>query len=163
MLAAAARPDLVHALVMIEAGPGGTAEDLPRDIGEWLASWPVPFPSREAAIAFFGGGSVGWGWAAGLEERRDGWWPRFEPDLMVRSVAELSQRSFWPEWRQVTCRALVVLAESGMFSTDTAREIARGRPDTTVVTVPGAGHDVHLEQPEPVRAAITEFLRALGT
>ncbi|MCO5970228.1 alpha/beta fold hydrolase [Actinoallomurus soli] len=162
MLAAAARPDLVRALVMIEAAPGDAAPGLPEDIENRLASWPVPFRSREAAVGFFGGGPVGTSWAAGLAERRDGWWPRFEPGFMVRSVAELSRRSFWPEWRMVRCPALVVLAESGMFPAGAAREIARDRPSTHVVTVPGAGHDVHLEKPEPVRAAITEFLRELG-
>ncbi|GAA4618176.1 alpha/beta hydrolase [Actinoallomurus liliacearum] len=162
MLAAAARPDLVQALVLVEAGPGNPDADLPNAIRSWLASWPVPFGSQDAAIEFFGGGPVGSGWAAALEERQDGWWPRFEPELMVRSVVELSRRSFWPEWRQVSCPTLVVLAESGFFSADAAREIARDRPNTTMVTVPGAGHDVHLERPEAVRAAVAEFLQGLG-
>lgn len=105
---------------------------------------------------------MGSGWAAGLEERQDGWWPRFEPELMVRSVVELSQRSFWPEWRQVSCPTLVVLGESGFFSADDAREIARERPNTTVVTVPGAGHDVHLERPDALRAIVADFLQELG-
>lgn len=161
MLTAAARPDLVRALVMIEAGPGDPDAGLPHDIGNRLASWPVPFPSPDTAIGFFGGGPVGFAWAAGLEQRDDGWWPRFEPELMVRSVLELSRRSFWPEWRRVACPTLVVLAESGIFSADDARRMVRARPETVLVTVPGAGHDVHLEQPEPVRAAITDFLRSL--
>ena len=80
---------------------------------------------------------------------------------MVRSVLELSQRSFWPEWARVRCPALVVLAESGFISAEEAREMTRTRPGTVMVTVPGAGHDVHLERPEMVRAAITDFLRAL--
>ncbi len=86
MLVAAAHPDLVRALVLIEAGPGDLSPDTPRDIEKWLASWPVPFASRAAAAEFFGGGPAGAGWAAGLEERKDGWWPRFVPELMVGSV-----------------------------------------------------------------------------
>jgi pimeloyl-ACP methyl ester carboxylesterase len=161
MLVAAAHPGLVRALVLIEAGPGDPDPDTARDIENWLASWPVPFASQAAAAGFFGGGPAGAGWAAGLEERKDGWWPRFEPGLMVRSVLELSQRSFWQEWHQVRCPTLVVLAESGIFSSEQAREMARTRPGTVVANVPGAGHDVHLENPEMVRAAITDFLRAL--
>jgi pimeloyl-ACP methyl ester carboxylesterase len=161
MLVAAAHPDLVRALVLIEAGPGDPSPDTPRDIENWLASWPVPFASRAAAAEFFGDGPVGAGWAAGLEERQDGWWPRFEPELMVRSVLELSQRSFWREWCQVRCPTLVVLAESGIFSSEQAREMTRTRPGTVMANVPGAGHDVHLENPEMVRAAITDFLEAL--
>ncbi len=59
--------------------------------GKWLDSWPTPFPSREAAAAFLGGGPVGAGWAAGLEERDDGFWPRFDRDVTVRSLAENAQ------------------------------------------------------------------------
>jgi pimeloyl-ACP methyl ester carboxylesterase len=161
MLVAAARPDLVRALVMVEAGPGGPGPDLPRDIEKWLASWPVPFASRTAAAEFFGGGLAGSGWAAGLEERGDGWWPRFERQLMVRSLLEISRRSFWQEWEQVRCPALVVLAESGFIPAGEAREMARSRPGTVMVAVPGAGHDVHLEKPEMVRTAITDFLKVL--
>lgn len=160
MLTAAACPDLVAALVMIEAGPGA-GTDTSADVESWLASWPVPFPSRDEAIEFFGGGPVGAGWAAGLEERTDGWWPRFSRALMVRSIRELSLRSSWPDWKQVRCPTLVIMAESGMFSAEHAREMADARPGTVVSTVPGAGHDVHLEKPEPVRAAITNFLRTL--
>lgn len=158
MLTAAAHPDRVAALVMIEAGPGDADSDLPAGIEEWLASWPVPFRSRNAAIAFFGGGAIGSGWAAGLERREDGWWPRFEPELMVRSVRELSRRSYWREWQQVKCPTLVVLAESGKFSAERARAITRAQPSTTVVRIPGAGHDVHLQEPELVRAALIDFL-----
>ncbi|MBK3521136.1 MULTISPECIES: hypothetical protein [Streptomyces] len=49
----------------------------------------VSTPKRLAATA-----PVGAGWAAGLEEREDGWWPRFDRDVMVRSLAENAQRSF---------------------------------------------------------------------
>lgn len=161
MLVAAAHPDLVRALVMVEAGPGGTGPDTPRDIERWLASWPVPFASRAAAAEFLGGGPVGAGWADGLEERPDGWWPRFEPGLMVRSLLETSRRSFWQEWGRVRCPTLVVVAESGIIPAEEAREMTRTRPGTVMVTVPDAGHDVHLERPEMVRTAIDDFLKAL--
>jgi pimeloyl-ACP methyl ester carboxylesterase len=97
MLTAAARPDLVRALVMVEAGPGDPDAGLPHDTENRLASWPVPFPSPDAAIGFFGGGPVGAGWAAGLEQRDGGWWPRFEPGLIVRSVLGLSRHSYRAE------------------------------------------------------------------
>lgn len=103
MLAAAAQPELVRALVLIEAGPGGPNPSGPADIGAWLDSWPTPFPSRESAVEFFGGGPVGEGWAAGLEERDAKWWPRFDRDVMVHSLAENARRSFWREWEQVAC------------------------------------------------------------
>jgi pimeloyl-ACP methyl ester carboxylesterase len=160
MLVAAAHPGLVRALVMIEAGPGGMGPDGRRAVGAWLTSWPVPFASQGAAAEFLGGGLVGSGWAAGLERCADGWWPRFEPELMVRSLLEVSQRSFWQEWNRVRCPTLVLLAESGLIPAEESRATAC-RPATTMVTVPGTGHDVHLERPEAVRTAIAEFLGAL--
>ncbi|MEU7524135.1 alpha/beta fold hydrolase [Saccharothrix sp. NPDC042600] len=45
MLAAAAHPDRVSGLVLVEAGPRGPQPDLPGAVGGWLASWPAPFPT----------------------------------------------------------------------------------------------------------------------
>ncbi|WP_031478527.1 alpha/beta fold hydrolase [Streptomyces bicolor] len=162
MLTAAAHPALVHALVLVEAGPGGPNPDAPADIGAWLDSWPTPFPSREAAAAFLGGGTVGAGWAAGLEERADGWWPRFDRDVMVRSLAENARRSFHREWGRIACPTLVVLAQSGIISGPEADEMLRLRPDTHAMSIPGTGHDLHLEQPGILHAALSEFLGGLA-
>ncbi|GLY87069.1 alpha/beta fold hydrolase [Actinoallomurus iriomotensis] len=158
MLVAAARPDLVRALVMVEAGAGGVDPREVDRVGAWLTGWPVPFASLDAAAEFFGGGPAGAGWAAGLERRGGGWWPRFEAGLMVRSLAGLVRPSFWPEWRRVACPALVVLGQSGIISLDEQREMALARPDTVMVTVPRAGHDVHLDAPEALRAVLAGFL-----
>jgi pimeloyl-ACP methyl ester carboxylesterase len=158
MLVAAARPDLVRSLVMVEAGARGlVAREMDR-IGAWLDSWPVPFGSLDAAADFFSGGPAGAGWAAGLERRDDGWWPRFDAGLMVRSLAGLVRPSFWREWRQVSCPTLVVLGESGIIPLDEQREMMSARPGTVMVAVPGAGHDVHLDAPAALRAVLTDFL-----
>ncbi|MGW5276072.1 alpha/beta fold hydrolase [Streptomyces sp. NPDC004044] len=93
MLTAAAHPERVRALVLVEAGPGGPNPNVPAEIGSWLDSWPTPFISREAAAQFLGGGPVGEGWAAGLEERGGGWWPRFDREVMTRSLAENAGRA----------------------------------------------------------------------
>lgn len=162
MLTAAAHPGLVRALVLIEAGPGGPNPNGPADIGGWLDSWPTPFPSREAAAAFLGGGPVGAGWAAGLEEREDGWWPRFDRDVMVRSLAENAQRSFRHEWGQVACPTLVVLAQSSFIPAQEADEMLRQRPAAMSMSIPGTGHDLHLEQPETLHTALSDFLRGLA-
>ncbi|MDO0913197.1 alpha/beta hydrolase [Streptomyces sp. DT2A-34] len=168
MLTAAAHPGLVRALVLIEAGPGGPNPDGPVDIGGWLDSWPTPFPSREAAAAFLGGGRVGAGWAAGLEERaggkggEGGWWPRFDRDVMVRSLAENARRSFWHEWEQVVCPTLAVLAQSGFIPAREADEMLRQRPETVSLSIPGTGHYLHLEQPETLHTALSVFLEGLA-
>lgn len=162
MLTAAAHPGLVRARVLIEAGPGGPNPNVPVDIGGWLDSWPTPFPSREAAATFLGGGPVGAGWAAGLEEREGGWWPRFDRDVMVRSLAENAQRSFRHECGQVACPTLVVLAQSSFIPAQEADEMLRQRPATTAMSIPGTGHDLHLEQPETTHTALSDFLEGLA-
>ncbi|MFI8101364.1 alpha/beta fold hydrolase [Streptomyces sp. NPDC086023] len=158
MLAAAAHPELFRALVLVEAGPGGPNREVQAEIGGWLDSWPRPFSSREAAVAFLGGGPVGEGWAAGLVERDGGWWPRFDCDVMVGSLAEIAQRSFWDEWSNVTCPTLAVLGQSGIISPAEIDEMLRRRPRTVALSVPGTGHDVHLERPDVLRRVLHGFL-----
>ncbi|MFD4771081.1 alpha/beta fold hydrolase [Streptomyces niveus] len=159
LLTAAAHPALVRALVLVEAGPRGPAPELPGKIGRWLDSWPVPFESPEAAAHFFGGGPAGLAWAAGLEVRPDGLYPRVDRDVMVGCVAESAVRSFWAEWDQVRCPTLVVRGEKGAMPASEAAEMRVRRPaGTRVETVPGAGHDVHLDRPAQLHALIEEFL-----
>ncbi|MEV4426049.1 alpha/beta fold hydrolase [Streptomyces sp. R-07] len=164
---AAAHPGLPRALVLVEAGPSGCEPGLPEQIGDWLRSWPVPFPSREAAVAYLGNGkrAVGEGWADGLERRDGGLRPRFEPDVMVRSLAENARRASWDEWAAVRCPGLVVLGEGargGIIDGDQYAEMARLQAGVHGVSLPGAGHDVHLERPEALSGMILDFLASTG-
>ncbi|WP_230686797.1 alpha/beta fold hydrolase [Catellatospora vulcania] len=160
MLAAAARPDLVGGLVMIEAGPEADSPELPAEIGGWLDSWPVPFASRAQAAEFLGGGPVGAGWAAGLVERDGGLWPRFARDAMVDSIAALVGAPSWAQWDSLTGPVLVLRGERGiMRDAEVARMVTR--PDTHLVTVLDAGHDVHLDQPAAAAETITTYLATL--
>jgi pimeloyl-ACP methyl ester carboxylesterase len=160
-LTAAAHPERIRALVLIEAGPGGPNPSGPADVGGWLDSWPRPLASREAAVQFLGGGPVGEGWAAGLEERDSGWWPCFDRDVMVRSLAENAHRSFWHEWEQVSCPTLAVLAQSGFISQREAQDMLQRRPATVAVSIPRTGHDLHLERPDVLHHVFLSFLREL--
>ncbi|CAM5467042.1 hypothetical protein GCM10010329_31760 [Streptomyces spiroverticillatus] len=158
LLAAAAHPGRFRGLVLVEAGPGGPNPQTPGEIGGWLDSWPVPFPSREEAVRFLGGGPVGEGWADGLEERDGGWWPRFDRDVMVDSLAENALRAFWEEWGRVDCPTLVVRGEEGFMSQHEVDGMLERHPGARVVCVEGAGHDVHLERPELLGQLIGDFL-----
>ncbi|QES49287.1 alpha/beta hydrolase [Streptomyces venezuelae] len=157
MLAAAAHPGLFRALDLVEAGPGGPNRNVQAEIAGWLDSRPRPFPSQEVAVAFLGGGPVGEGWAAGLVERDGGWWLRFD-DVMTGSLAENAQRSFWDEWSNVTCPVLAVLGQSGTIPPREIDEMLRRRPETVALSVPGTGHDVHLERPDVLRHVLHGFL-----
>ncbi|MFE3629022.1 alpha/beta fold hydrolase [Streptomyces goshikiensis] len=162
MLAAAAHPDLLRALVLIEAGPGGSSPDVQAKIGAALGAWPTPFPSRRAAVEFFGGGAVGEGWAAGLEERADGLWPSFDRDVMVEALQENAQRSFWDQWTAITCPTLVILGQSGIIPAHETEAMLQRRPGTVAMSVPETGHDVHLEHPEILRQMLQEFLEQVA-
>ncbi|CAL9461120.1 2-(acetamidomethylene)succinate hydrolase [Actinosynnema sp. ALI-1.44] len=162
MLAAAAHPDRVSGLVLVEAGPRGPQPDLPGTVGGWLASWPAPFPTRSAAVEFLGGGPVGEGWASGLEEHDDGLRPRFDQDVMVRSLHEMAARSFWSEWERVSCPTALVVGQSGVMPPEEIAEMVARRPDAVVAaTVRDAGHDLHLEQPDALHRILTEFIDGL--
>ncbi|WP_405979880.1 alpha/beta fold hydrolase [Streptomyces sp. NBC_00158] len=157
LLAAAAHPGAFRALVLVEAGPGRPAPGVQAEIGGWLDSWPAPFPTRRAAVEFLGGGPVGEGWAAGLEERDGGWWPRFERDVMVASLAENARRAYWDEWSGVSCPTLAVFGQSGFITPEEIGEMLRLRPETVALSVPGTGHDLHLERPD----VLLDLLRGL--
>ncbi|MGV9451132.1 alpha/beta fold hydrolase [Streptomyces sp. NPDC003635] len=154
MLLASARPDLVSALVLIEAGPERAAEDTPARIGEWLDSWPKPFASFEAARDFLGHEA----WARGLEERADGWWPRVDRDVMVAMITTLTRRDYWREWRGMTTPTLLLRGENGWMPEEEARTMTATRPTAVLRTIPAAAHDVHLDQPERLHAEVRDFL-----
>ncbi|MFD8750440.1 alpha/beta fold hydrolase [Kitasatospora sp. NPDC059577] len=165
MLTAAAHPELVRGLVLVESGAAAGDPGTADGIGEWLDSWPVPFPSRAAARAFLTEqGLNGEAWAAGLERRGDGWYPRFERSVMTRAVAGVSVRDWWPQWREVRCPVLLVFGEKGIIPpAESVRMLDSAGPSarTTAVSVPGTGHDVHLDRPDVLHALLSDFLASL--
>jgi pimeloyl-ACP methyl ester carboxylesterase len=161
LLLAARRPELVRGLVIAEATPQGDPEAVDA-VRRWLASWPVPFPSAGEALAFFGGDTL-WArtWCAGLEERTDGRWPAFEPDVLVAALAESQAQSYWAEWASIRCPALAVRAAGGAPREELSR-MAELLPGTELAEVEDAGHDLHLDQPERWRSVVLEFIATLG-
>ena len=160
-LLAALRPDLVQGLVVVEATPE-PGPDAPRTVRRWLESWPVPFPSREAALAFFGGDTL-WAraWVAGLDDTGDGLRPRFDIDVMIASLSETAETSYWNEWCSLECPTLIVRGENGT-SREAVLRMVELQPSATLAEISGAGHDLHLEQPEKWREALETFLRNWG-
>ena len=181
LLTAAQHPELVSAVVLLEAGPG---EAEPSDrIATWLASWPTPFaerperperpsdpsdpsdpselerPERAEAVEFFGGGSVGEAWVAGLTTDANGRLvPRFDPDVIVGTIGAHAGRPYWQQWQAIVAPTLVVLGEGGYISPAEEREMRRLRPDAEIVRLPKLGHDLHLEDPAAVRQVVLPWL-----
>jgi pimeloyl-ACP methyl ester carboxylesterase len=156
-LVAARRPELVAGLVVVEATPQ-PEPDVTENVQRWFESWPVPFPSRDAALAFFGDDTL-WAraWVGGLEATAEGLRPRFEVEVIIASLKEVAEFDYWDEWRTVQSPTLVVRAESGV-SSDLALRMIELQPKARLVEVADARHDVHLEQPAKWRRALESFL-----
>jgi pimeloyl-ACP methyl ester carboxylesterase len=160
LLVAARGSVAVSGLVVAEAtpaeDPGGTAA-----VASWLASWPVPFPSADKALAFFGGDTL-WAraWSGGLEVRGDGLWPAFDADVLLDALGQANARSYWEQWAAIGCPALVVCADNGV-SRAVAGRMLELLPDSRLSEIADAGHDVHLDRPERWQAAVRDFLAEL--
>jgi pimeloyl-ACP methyl ester carboxylesterase len=155
--------DVSRAAHVAEASPAAGDESEVAAVGKALASWPVPFPSREAAAKFFGGPSLrADAWADGLEQRDGGWWPGFEVEVMVRTLREAVERSHWSEWESVRCPVLVMRAGDGTIPAADARAMVDRLRQARLVELACAGHDLHLDRPAEWRDALSRFLDSLG-
>lgn len=98
----------------------------------------------------------------GLERRADGWTWRADPRLRVDSRVRLSEEQVHAFLRAIRCPVLLVLATQG-WPRDV--EVMRGRVEAveslTCVELPGH-HHLHLDDAEPVAAAIISFLEQRG-
>lgn len=156
---AARYPDRVSALIVADAGLGADGPDEIDETVAAIASWPTPFASLETATEFFGGaGIAAAAWAGGLERGEDGWWPRFDPDVLHRVLAGANDRPLREEWSSVACPALVVRAGDGMLGEDEARAMASLNPNARLASIEGAAHDLHLDRPAEWRAIVEDFL-----
>ncbi len=158
-LVGGSRPDLVAALVVAEASPHGPVPELAERIRAWLDRWPVPFTSPELARSFFRSqGLTPDPWTAGLELRRDGLWPGFDKQVMVECIADLASRDPGRSGRPFGCPTLIVRGERGQFTAVRVEALAERLTQAQAVTIPGAGHDVHLEAPDGWLRALQSFL-----
>ncbi|MCT9821026.1 alpha/beta hydrolase [Microbacterium sp. W1N] len=157
MLVASARPDLVRRLVLLEGNEGGGSAADHAALGDFFRSWEVPFATRAQAQASLGGGPLAAAWAADLEERPDGFHPRFDADAMVATIRAVAEPR-WDEWERVTAPTLVVYADGGMF-TDAQKDafVSRGRT-VTRTDLSGASHDAHLDAFDQWIDALRDFL-----
>jgi pimeloyl-ACP methyl ester carboxylesterase len=160
-LTAASHPERVTRLVVAEASPSSDPSAAV-EVEAWLESWPIPFPDEEAAMRFFGGDSLhARAWVGGLESRKDGLWPRFDRDTLLRALSA-SASDHWDAWSSIRCPTLIVRGEQGMAAEE-AQAMAARLEDAVLGTVPGAGHDVHLEKPAEWRGIVEPFLDLNGS
>ena len=150
-------PDLVERLVLLEGGVGSGEPEEHRALGDFFRSWPTPFVDRAAAHAFLGDGPLANAWVDDLEERSDGYVPRFDADVMVRTIEAVSTPR-GAEWESIGAPVLVVYAENGMFTEEQKAEFVARAQNAIRVDLEGASHDAHLDAFDGWIAALRSFL-----
>jgi pimeloyl-ACP methyl ester carboxylesterase len=143
ILAAAAFPDLVARLVVLEATVAGGVD--PARIGDYFSSWPTPFASAAEAEAFLGQDALSRSWIGHLEPSADGGLvPPFDADVM-QAVMEGVSAPRWEEWKSVTQSTTAVFAATSMFSPAEQTQFVAARPGTRHVVLAAGSHDAHLD------------------
>ncbi|GAA2529050.1 alpha/beta hydrolase [Microbacterium mitrae] len=144
-LVAAARPDLVDGLVMLEGHVAGSDDpDEALRLGRYFASWPTKFENEASARQFLGDDAIVDAWVADLRRTGEGLVARFDADVMERTIAAVHQPR-WGEWEGLVVPTLAVFAKHGMFTAEAKDELIRRRPETQRVDLAAGSHDAHLD------------------
>jgi len=153
---AAARPDLIGRLVLLEADAAGGA-DAAR-IGDYFRSWPLPFASAAAALEFLGDDALSRSWAAHLEPAPGGGLvPPFDADVMQAIMTGVAEPC-WAQWQSVTAPVTAVFAASSMFSPGEQARFTAARPGTRHVVLATGTHDAHLDATTEWAGVLREVL-----
>ena len=170
---AAANPDGVKALVVVDAGPQNLrpgSENIRRfvqqndeldSVEEFVERVREYNPRRDPVQIR---GSI----IHNLKQLPNGKWTwKYDkrlrsPDRQMGSDPQMTER-LWGYVESLRCPTLVVRGESSdVIAMDTAKEMHSRIPNATLVTVPGAGHLVMGDNPAGFEQAVTEFLDGLG-
>lgn len=162
MLAAAARPDLVRMLVMIEGDAQGSPPEAAAGIGAYFSSWPVPFSTVADAASFLGDSVIGRAWLADLEQHSDGLYPRFDPDFLRASIAAVHSQARWDEWEKLELASAAIFAPNGMFDADRKTAFLEARPATLRIDLGSGSHDAHLDATAELAAVLRDLLSCLN-
>jgi len=156
---AAARPDLVRALVVEDMGVDFVGHDAGA-ARAWFAALPQPFPSLDAVRRAFGHPRPEFGdyMAQCVQQRADGFHLLAPVEITTEIAAEWARRDFWAELDAVRCPVLLIEADESAVPPGQMAEMARRLPHARHVRIPGTGHLVHAAAPAAYRAAVEEFL-----
>lgn len=93
-----------------------------------------------------------------LAEFKDGWRWRFDPKLRISTAHRLTEEHVREINKNILCPVLTIIANDGFL---TSRDQTTSRmeliKDHRTVTLAG-NHHLHMDTPEPVAAAINQFL-----
>jgi pimeloyl-ACP methyl ester carboxylesterase len=156
---AARHPELVHALVVEEAGALNRPPEVPHPVLD-VRTWPrraATLRELRAQVEARGIPDASYFMESAVEYP-DGWGFLFDYTDMVNSQQALVG-DWWPDWLGSRCRALLVHGtDSFILPTTMARRMAERRPDTVLREFPGCGHWVHDDDPDGFAEAVRLFL-----
>ncbi|GAT16360.1 alpha/beta fold hydrolase [Mycolicibacterium thermoresistibile] len=153
---AAARPDLVSAVVVEDMAPDFRG----RTTGPWepwLHALPVEFHSEQQVYDEFGP-IAGRYFLEAFDRTDTGWRLHGQPRFWIEIAAEWGVREYWEQWRSVRVPALLIEAGDSVTPPGQMRRMAECGHCARHVAVPGAGHLIHDDAPEAYRAAVEAFL-----
>jgi len=174
---AASRPERVHKLVLVEAGPKLERAAV-EEVAQQVVSTPARFPSIEAYAHHLGRSYPLASAAAvramaehGLRRAEDGTYV-LKLDPALRSARRIlssgpeghSTKSSTDELRglmhKIRCPTLVVRAHASSALTSNAAQqmVAEDLTDASITTVPRSGHAVIVDNPEGFAKALLPFL-----
>lgn len=161
LLTAAAHPQRVAGLVLLEADVHGGDLEEAGALGAFFRSWPTPFGSMADATEFLGDSALARAWVADLQHTGDGFRPRFDAAVM-QAVLEAVHVPRWEEWKAVTAPTTVVFAADSMFTPARKDALIAARPGTWRIDLPRGTHDAHLDASEEWITVLREALRGMS-
>lgn len=165
---AAHAPQRVAALTLIDIGPDPREEGT-RDI-RGLISQGADFASIDDAVAQVQAyrparnpDSLRRSLQIAMREGEDGRWRwKYDPGRYAQLRTESfvrERRALWDELPKVACPALVIRGEkSRVFWQEDAERVAATLPYGRWILAPGAGHNVHSENPRVIIDSVVELL-----
>lgn len=157
--AALTAPERVRALILLSTQAGtedpvlAQGYDQMRDT--WVTAGPVPELTDVVANIIIADPAHNPAWIAKWEQRPKEWFAQPYTTLMTRD--DVTDRL-----GEITCPALVVHGtEDTAIPMERAEALAAGLPGAGPVVAVGGAHAANLTNPEPVNAAIVEFLASL--
>lgn len=151
---AARAPERVRAMVVVDIA---ACIDDSLDL---VTAWPRRAPTREALVDAFG--FMGPKQEFVMREYDDGWGVPWHREGMPQSQRELNGDR-WDQWLATDLPTLLVHGtDSRQLATAHAEDMARRRPNTELVHLPG-GHAMYVDHPEEYAAAVSPFLARFVT
>jgi pimeloyl-ACP methyl ester carboxylesterase len=158
---AAARPDLVDAVVVEDMAPDFRG----RTTGPWepwVHALPVEFTSAQQVYDEFGP-VAGQYFLEAFDRTATGWRLHGHPARWIEIAAEWGTRDYWAQWDAVAVPTLLIEAGNSVTPPGQMSTMAHASVQATYLHVPGAGHLVHDDAPGKDQQAVETFLTTFTT